>query len=162
MRRVLAATALLALSSAGAAQADGATALFQGRTTQVEQTLADPNDLWVSPADLARINGFEMKPEGLCYDQICIPVRPGDDSLVLERDGATWVNVTELARKLGQAFVADHDKRVWSFGPVPATMDATLGSAIAPDFEITDRYGKTVKLSDFRGKKVLLLTWASW
>ena len=27
---------------------------------------------------------------------------------------------------------------------------------------LEDREGKTVRLQDFRGKKVLLLTWASW
>lgn len=162
MQRFTLCLAGLALMSAGFAFADGATALFGGKTVAIEQTLPDPNDLWVSPDDLARINGFVVKPEGICFDQICIPVRAGDDSLAAERDGAHWINVTELARKLGQAFVADLDKRVWSFGPVPATMQSTLGSAVAPDFELADRHGKTVKLSDFRGKKVVLVTWASW
>ena len=32
----------------------------------------------------------------------------------------------------------------------------------APDFELKDRDGNVVRLSDFRGKKVLLVTWASW
>ena len=31
-----------------------------------------------------------------------------------------------------------------------------------PDFALPDRNGKTVRLSDFRGKKVLIVTWASW
>ncbi|HIA47196.1 MAG TPA: redoxin domain-containing protein [Candidatus Hydrogenedentes bacterium] len=33
---------------------------------------------------------------------------------------------------------------------------------MAPDFEIADRNGKMIRLSDYRGKKVLLVTWASW
>jgi len=32
----------------------------------------------------------------------------------------------------------------------------------APDFALPDRDGKMVRLSDFRGKKVLIVTWASW
>jgi len=35
-------------------------------------------------------------------------------------------------------------------------------SRIAPDFAVADRKGKIVHLSDFRGKKVLVFTWASW
>lgn len=32
----------------------------------------------------------------------------------------------------------------------------------APDFEVTLLSGKTVKLSDYRGKRVLLNFWATW
>ncbi|WP_153733467.1 peroxiredoxin family protein [Sporosarcina obsidiansis] len=33
---------------------------------------------------------------------------------------------------------------------------------LAPDFELTTLTGETVKLSDYRGKKVMLNFWASW
>ena len=33
---------------------------------------------------------------------------------------------------------------------------------MAPDFALPDREGKLVRLSDFKGKKVLIVTWASW
>lgn len=31
-----------------------------------------------------------------------------------------------------------------------------------PDFALPDLDGKTVRLSDFRGKRVALVAWASW
>ena len=40
-------------------------------------------------------------------------------------------------------------------------MSVEVGSE-APDFELKDQHGKRVRLSQFRGKKVLLVTWASW
>lgn len=39
---------------------------------------------------------------------------------------------------------------------------AALASLQAPDFELPDLDGKMHRLSDYRGKKVLLAAWASW
>ena len=39
--------------------------------------------------------------------------------------------------------------------------DLKVGDA-APDFKLEGSDGKTYSLSDFKGKKVMLLTWASW
>lgn len=163
MSRIVAFVLGGALLMTAAVQAEPATALFDGRTVQIENSLADPTDLWVTPADLPRVNGFELKPEGICQDEICIIVRENDHNpLVITRDGQQWVNVSELARRLNQAVAYDGDNRVWSFGPVPALQSGYVDSAEAPDFELNDREGNTVRLSDFRGKKVLLMTWASW
>lgn len=140
-----------------------ATALFSDRTVEIARTLEDPNDLWVTPEDLTRINGFVLKPEGACLDAICIPVLQDEDNeMLITREGQKWFNVTELARKLDQPFVADREEGVWSFGQIPLARQPFLQSGIAPDFELTDRQGNPVRLSDFRGKKVLLMTWASW
>jgi hypothetical protein len=156
--------ALLALlASASAAAAQPVTVLYNGKAVTVKETLPDPNDLWTSPDDLTRINGFVLKPEGACLDDICIPIKQDQDSdLLITRAKRKWFNVTELARKLQQPFKVDHDKRVWSFGLVPKKRSTFAEDAIAPDFAMLDRKGNTVRLSDFRGKKVLLLTWASW
>lgn len=143
------------------AHAESAMVLFEGQTIELDKTLKDPNDLWVTPEDLTRINGFVMKPQGACLDDICIPVN-NDANFVVTRKGQQWVNATELARKLNQAYVMDAKEGVWSFAPIPATIASYLESAVAPDFEMKDREGNLVRLSDFRGKKVLLVTWASW
>ena len=37
-----------------------------------------------------------------------------------------------------------------------------LSSLQAPDFTLPDLQGKPHRLSDFHGKKILLVTWASW
>lgn len=40
--------------------------------------------------------------------------------------------------------------------------DLLAAGTIAPDFTVTDAHGKPVKLSDFRGKTVVLDFWATW
>jgi len=143
--------------------AEPVTVLYDDQVIEVERTLADPNDLWVIPADLPRVNGFELKPEGACLDELCVPVLQDRDSeMFVTRAAQPRFNVTALARSLDQAYVADHDHPVWSFGEIPVTRTSFLRSTMAPDFELPNREGELVRLSDFRGKKVLIITWASW
>ena len=44
---------------------------------------------------------------------------------------------------------------------LPSAEDPSVGNP-APDFQLSDLDGKTVSLSDFQGKPVLLNFWASW
>ncbi len=156
------ATVLALLASPGNA-ARAVEVLAGGKLIELEKTLPDVEDLWVTSEDFTKINGFVIKPEGACYESVCIPLRQDHDSdLFVRRDGQSWFNASAFADKVQQAYVVDRDAKVWSFGLVPDTRKAFLDSAIAPDFELKDRAGNLVKLSDFRGKKVLIITWASW
>ena len=47
-------------------------------------------------------------------------------------------------------------------GEAAADRSRKLESLEAPDFTLPDIEGKLHSLSDFRGKKVFLATWASW
>ena len=137
------------------------TVLYNNQTVEVKQVLPDPNDLWVAPHDLTRVNGFELKPEGACLDEICVPVKQDEDSdIFITREEKKWFNVAELARKLNQPFV--HDGDVWSFGAIPVVRQSFTRQHMAPGFSISDRQGNPVSLSDYKDMKVLLLTWASW
>ena len=143
-----------------AAQAAGpATVLFDDRSIPLPATGRDPNNakeaLWILKSDLPRVNGFELKPQGACRADICIPV-PKD----MARD--EYFNLTAFAGKVGQKVVTDAGARVWSFGEIPVLRGEFLSSRVAPDFAVPDRRGRTVRLSDFRGKKALVITWASW
>jgi len=137
--------------------------LYHDRVVDLERTFPSPSDLWVLPSDLTRINDFVLKPEGACLAELCVPVRQDHDSeIFVKRSGQAWFSVTELARRLQQAFVLDADNGVWSFGNIPATRNSFFESATAPDFALPNREGKLIRLSAFRGKRVLVVTWASW
>ncbi|WP_175614633.1 peroxiredoxin family protein, partial [Piscibacillus halophilus] len=45
--------------------------------------------------------------------------------------------------------------------PDESTVGLNIGS-MAPDFELKNLEGETVKLSDYRGQKVMLNFWATW
>ncbi len=139
------------------------TVLSADRAVEIEATLADPNDLWVHPDDLPKINGFVLKPEGACLDDICVPVqRAENNDIYLERKGRPWFNVSELADRLQQPYVNDIDTNLWSFGAIPVQRQGFVREGLAPDFTLPDWHGNPVSLSDFKGKKIMLLTWASW
>ncbi len=142
----------------------GATVLSNGATIKIEHPRIEKGDLWVTAADLERINGLALKPPGvLCVGDVCIKLtEKGDGALLQKKDGQEWINATGLAQRIQQPFAVDRESGTWSFGPIPETRTPFLKSAVAPNFELPDRKGKLIKLSDFRGKKVLLITWASW
>lgn len=132
-----------------------ATVLYDGRVIGLSRAAVDADALWIQKADLPSINGFELKPQGACREDICIPIpRP-------MMRGARF-NLTAFAERIGQRVVADPGARVWSFGEIPVVRGAFLESRVAPEFSVPDRTGRPVRLSRFRGKKVLVVTWASW
>ena len=134
------------------------TVLYPGKTV----TLADTGKgagLLIRPEDLGRVTGFELKPQGACFEDVCIPLT---DDLLVEQDGKRWFDLEAFADLLGQPYVADRESRVWSFAEIPAKRENMLVNAMAPEFEVTDRKGNVVRLADLKGKKALIVTWSSW
>jgi len=65
-------------------------------------------------------------------------------------------------RRSGQPAVRDAASRTWVLGTGAAQRGAALATLQAPDFALPDLQGRMHRLSDYRGRKVLLATWASW
>jgi peroxiredoxin len=137
------------------------TVLAREETIEIDRALVDDQQLLVPAEYVQAITGFELKPQGLCAGDACIPI-PSDAAWLVKRDGSTYFDVTDCARKLDQAFAVDVEQHVWCFTPIPRSQTQPLLTGRAPDFSLPNREGKLVRLSDCRGKKVLLLTWASW
>ena len=157
--RITGAAAAFAQRLPASESGGAATVLYDDRVVTLDRVMPDPGRsgdvLWVRKMDLPRINAFELKPQGACRADVCIPI----PKTMLNGE---WFHLTAFAKKAGQAVVADEDARVWSLGEIQALRGSFLSSREAPDVAIPDRRGRPVKLSSFRGKKVLLVTWASW
>src|SRR6266481_5289242 len=108
-----------AATLAGAPAPSPVTVLYGDRSVKLEKIRPDSKDLWVRSADLPRINEFEVKPQGACRADVCVPISKG-----MMR--GPYFNLTAFAQKVGQAVVADSAAAVWSFGEVPALNGAYL------------------------------------
>ncbi len=154
---------LLTVVTAVVVKAGARVVIYNDRTTEVAPPPAtlSANDLWVTLEDLKRATGFVIKPQGVCRDELCFPIpRERRQAFLSKKGSITWFNLSEFARLLRQPAAREAD--VWYFGPRADEQNGFIGSLVAPDFKLPDMNGKQYSLSDFRGKKVLLLTWASW
>ncbi len=117
------------------------------------------NGLWLSAGDFKRVSGFELKPEGFCKGEQCYPVPPARKA---EFESGGRYNLAALADLIGQPVVADETRQVWCFGEASENRERALTSLDAPDFLLPDLEGRMHSLSEHRGKKILLVSWASW
>jgi hypothetical protein len=127
-------------------------------TTGVEAD-AKADQLWLSADDLKRVSGWEFKPQGFCKGDVCVPIPDARKSELA--DGGRY-NLAALANLLGQPFVTDAEHHAWCIGEAASERKRALTSLDAPDFTLPDLDGKMHSLSQYRGKKVFVVSWASW
>lgn len=104
-------------------------------------------------ADFEARTGWSSKPEGLCKGDVCVPA----PEAILDGD---HLDVGVVAEKLGMPLV--HDDATGSSALGPEALGHSLTTAVAPDLELPDVDGNPFALSTLRGRKVLLVAWASW
>ena len=128
----------------------------EGETTVVE-VASNFGEFAVSLADFARATGWQLKPEGLCIDEICVPIREANRLT----DGAS-IDLVEFARVTKQNIVFDRQRQVAALGERADSRGDSMSSLLAPDFKLPDIHGRQVSFSDFNRRKRLLLAWSSW
>jgi hypothetical protein len=133
--------------------------IHEERETALPAARVSDGDLWLQGADIERATGWSWKPEGLCRDAICVPL-PARRAGELVRDGA--LNLSAMWRASGQPVVHDEAAATWVLGTGAVHRGEALASLQAPDFELPDLEGVKHRLSDYRGKRVFLVSWASW
>lgn len=95
------------------------------------------------------------------------------DNLLIQNDTSDSNNISEGNGTTGNNGTAEDSSSEPTTAPGTASGNSTENSSgdtstdenapfTAPDFTVYDREGNTVRLSDFRGKPVVLNFWASW
>lgn len=165
--RISALLIVLSLSfGINAAETKRAVVIYDDKSTEVKASIAPsnkPDDLWITLTDLKSATGFENKPQGVCRAELCFPLPKKRRVEFLKPEGKTsWFNLTEFARLVKQPVARDEGLSTWYFGLRSEVQNTFTANFIAPDFTLPDKDGKMHSLKDFRGKKVLIVTWASW
>src|SRR5262245_9612484 len=166
MLKVLICTAIASLLTAAttfAAEPGHTTVIYDGVATAVTASPTPSTGLWVTMKDLKLATGFVVKPQGVCRDQLCFPLPAKRKAEFISKRGAdTWFNLTEFAKLVKQPVARDDKNGFWYFGKREDERGTYLASLKAPNLKLPDINGKMHSLADDRGKKVLLMTWASW
>ena len=115
--------------------------------------------LWLDRADVEHATGWSWKAEGLCRDDTCVPLPPRAEPPMTDGDR---LDVAALWRHAGWPVVHDDAAQIWVLGEGASRRADALATGEAPDFELPDLDGKPHRLSDYRGRRVFLVSWASW
>jgi hypothetical protein len=102
-------------------------------------------------AEFEQRTGWALKPQGACKGEVCVPMpQPSGDV----------VDVAVIAERLNMPLVHDDAAGLWALGPEGG--GRALTSAEAPDLRLPDWRGEEFRLRSLRGRKALLVAWASW
>ncbi len=108
--------------------------------------ITDTLDL--SAEEFASGTGWDIKPEGACKGEVCVPLPDG-------------YSAAHAAERLGMAIVSHEASGLSAFGPESLSGRA-LVTAKAPEVVLPDLDGKAFRLSSLRGKKVVVVAWAPY
>jgi hypothetical protein len=101
----------------------------------------------ISPGEFQHLTGWEIKPEGACKGETCVPLgnQPFDAAFTAER--------------LGMALV--EDQQLWALGPETLS-GQVLTTTDTADFALPDLDGNEFRMSSLRGQKVIVVAWAPY
>jgi hypothetical protein len=103
----------------------------------------------IGAEEFEHATGWEIKPEGACKADVCVPLPDGGFDL------------TAAADRLGMAVVAEPSLGIWAVGP-ETLGNRALATADASDFSLPDLDGNTVPITSLRNHKVLVVAWAPY
>jgi len=116
----------------------------------------DGDAVLISAEDVSALTGWTRRPEGLCRDDVCVPVRDAE----LDRDEA--IDIARMGAALGRPVVVDAAAGVVAWGEPSAARRGPIEAGVAPDFTLPQLAGGDFTFSSIGRHKKLLLAWSSW
>jgi hypothetical protein len=110
------------------------------------------DDLTIARAAFESGTGWQLKPEGACKGDVCIPLDPAPGRMV---------DVPAIARAMGLPLAEEASHQLWALGP-ESIGGRALTTAEAPELCLRDIDGREFLLSSLRGQKVLVYAWAPY
>jgi hypothetical protein len=117
----------------------------------------DAGRVLIDPAALPDAIGWELKAEGLCRDDVCVPVR--DRAGLFAGDA---LDVVSVANVLGRPIAVDDDAQLVAIALPSEQRRTALKAHQAPAFALPDLDGVVHSLEEWRGRKKVLIAWATW
>ena len=124
--------------------------------SQVDGDLT-PTTVLLAPDALEAATGWDLRPEGLCRGDVCVPSRDGDGLLVGGK-----IDLAAFAARLQRPLAYDAGAAIAVLADAPEQHAAAFDARVAPAWTLPDLDGNLVSSSDFVGRKKLLVAWASW
>ena len=113
--------------------------------------------LSISRQEFENGTGWQLKPEGACHGEICVPLPPAVNADIARG----IVDVSAVAERVGMPIVHNAEMGLWALGPASMSGRA-LATAVAPELELPDINDNMFQLSSLRGKKVVIVSWAPY
>lgn len=101
--------------------------------------------------------GWEVKPEGLCRGDVCVPAPSA-----LARDADGRVDLVAIADALQRPVLIDDETTAMVIGSSAADRRSALRDKQLPAFSLPDLDGQVHHSDEWRGSKLLLVAFASW
>ena len=119
--------------------------------------VVDGERLLIDPSALPAALGWELKPEGLCRDDVCLPVRDRDALFVGDQ-----LDLTAVASALQRPSVVDTASGVMAIALPSEGRRRALSDHHAPAFTLSDLDGTAHSLEEWKDRKKLLVAFSTW
>lgn len=138
------------------------TILYKSRQPVIlPDSLNMAGDLCIPLNKLSDYTGLELKPDGVCIEETCIPLTKSREKEIVLHDQNSF-NIAAFSRMMGEPIVHDSKRDVWVIGDEGFDRHKSGSPLSAQNFTLPDINGVEHSLSSYLGKKIFLVSWASW